>query len=380
VSSQLLRILLVEDDDDHAELVLGLLEDVRRPAIEAVRVKTVAQAVERLDTGPVDAVLLDQKLPDSDFWETVPRVVEAAPRLPILVLTSLNDLDLALEAVNQGAQDYLVKSELSADALLRALRYAIERKRYGAAAEQSRTVMGLFAHAVAHEIKAPLAAARLQMDLARAEMIDAGVAERARLHLEKAEEMVVRTAALIADLLSFGVVSAGKEPVAFRTIVQEALDELEPDIAATGAHIRVGDMPTLPADRTKLRQLFVNLFANALKYRREGVPPEIVVSAEPEGAEAWRFSVADSGVGMETEDLERVFGLFQRGRDPSRPGSGLGLALCRQIVEGHGGNIWAESQPGAGTAIRFTLPSSPGTPAAVATGVEELDESLEGIG
>jgi signal transduction histidine kinase len=135
-------------------------------------------------------------------------------------------------------------------------------------------------------------------------------------------------------------------------------------------------MPTLLADRTKVRQLFVNLFANALKYAREGERPQILVTSEAEGPDTWRFSVMDRGVGLAAEDLERVFGLFQRGRDPgSQQGSGLGLALCRQIVEGHGGRIWAESQPGSGMTIRFTLPTIASAQTTVATGVEELGAS-----
>ena len=363
---------MVEDDDDHAELVLSLLDDVRSPRIEAVRASSVGEAIDMLAADRADAVLLDQKLPDSDFWETVPRVVEAAPRLPILVLTSLNDLDLALEAVNQGAQDYLVKSELTADGLVRALRYAIERKRYAAAAEQSRTLMGLFAHAVAHEIKAPLAAARLQLDLARTSVEEGDVSGQARHHLARAEEMVVRTTALIADLLRFEVVSTGNEPVAVGPILQEALEELEPDLAATAARVEAGAMPTLPADRTKLRQLFVNLLANALKYRDESRETTVRILAQASGPEGWTFGVFDNGIGMNPEDVDRVFGLFQRAHDQERyPGSGLGLALCRQIVEGHGGRIWAESERGSGTTIWFTLPGVGGGATAVATGVVE---------
>ena len=367
-----LRVLVVEDDDDHAEIVLGLLEDVRRPRVNAVRARSLAQALSMLAANRADAVLLDQKLPDSDFWETVPRVVEAAPRLPILVLTSLNDLDLALDAVNQGAQDYLVKSELNADGLVRALRYAIERKRHSAAAEQSRTVMTLFAHAVAHEIKSPLAAARLQIDLARGVVEDAGGPAHALVHLERAEDMVVRTTALIADLLRFGVVEAGSEPIHLGPVLQEAIDELEPDILVTGAQISVGPMPTIPGDKTKLRQLFANLLANALKYRRQHDPPHVRVESAADGTGGWSFSVSDDGIGMGTADLDRVFGLFQRGHDPQQyPGSGLGLALCRQIVEGHGGMIWAESEAGGGTTIRFSLPGSHTPAAAVVTSVED---------
>jgi signal transduction histidine kinase len=275
----------------------------------------------------------------------------------VLVLTSLNDLDLALEAVNQGAQDYLVKSELTPDGLLRALRYAVERKRYAAAAELNRATMALFAHAVAHEIKTPLGAARLHLSLAQQEGADAGVPEKVAHHLGRAEEMVVRAGEVIRELQEFGGARPGSDPVDLAGVVREALEELEPDLRQAGARVEVGALPTLPADRTRMRQLFVNLLTNALKYRAEGRAVRVRVAADREGA-SWRVAVADNGAGMRPEDAERVFGLFQRAHDPERyPGTGLGLALCRRIVEAHGGRIWAESRLGVGTTVQFTLPA-----------------------
>lgn len=132
-----LRVLLVEDDDNHADLVAAYLEEATNPAVALVRVGTVGEAVEALQTGqevPFGAILTDQQLPDSDFRETVTRVVEAASGAagapPVVALTSIGDLGVALDAIAQGAQDYVVKADMSTEVLQRALRYAVERARH----------------------------------------------------------------------------------------------------------------------------------------------------------------------------------------------------------------------------------------------------------
>ena len=374
-----LRVLLIEDDDDHAELIEGVLAAPARTLVTTDRAATLGEALNRLLVGRYDAVLLDQKLPDSQFWESVPRVVQAAPRLPVIVLTSLNDLDLALDAVNQGAQDYLVKSELTPDGLLRALRYAIERKRYVAAAEESRATMALFAHAVAHEIKTPLGAARLHLTLARQEGADIGLPAQLDHHLDRAEEMVVRSGDVIRGLLAFGdAARPGTDLVDVGVVVREALEELEADLRDAGARVETAALPVVSADRTRLRQLFVNLLTNALKYRAGERPLVVQIHADRDDA-GWAFAVRDNGMGMEPDAVERVFGLFQRAHDPDLfPGIGLGLALCRQIVETQGGRIWAESESGTGTIVLFTLPHA-GQLAPEELLAEDADEGVLGV-
>jgi signal transduction histidine kinase len=115
-------------------------------------------------------------------------------------------------------------------------------------------------------------------------------------------------------------------------------------------------MPTLYADRRQLDQLFRNLFSNALKFRGKAMPEiRVTASEEPEG---WHFVVSDNGIGIEPGSLERIFGMFQRLHTADEyPGTGIGLAICQSIVERHGGRIWAESTPGSGTSIHFTIAS-----------------------
>jgi light-regulated signal transduction histidine kinase (bacteriophytochrome) len=118
-------------------------------------------------------------------------------------------------------------------------------------------------------------------------------------------------------------------------------------------------LPTLIADRVQLGQVFQNLIANAIKFRREGVAPHVHVSARREGEE-WVLSVADNGIGIHPQQTQWLFQIFQRlHTDEEYPGLGIGLALCKRIVERHGGRIWVESVPGEGSTFLFTLPVAP---------------------
>jgi signal transduction histidine kinase len=114
-------------------------------------------------------------------------------------------------------------------------------------------------------------------------------------------------------------------------------------------------LPVIVGDGAQLAQLFQNLIANAIKFRR-GQPPHIRIDAQADG-KAWRFSVQDNGIGIAPEYFDRIFVMFQRLHTRGAyPGTGIGLALCKRIVEHHGGRIWVESEPGKGSTFKFTLP------------------------
>jgi len=167
-----------------------------------------------------------------------------------------------------------------------------------------------------------------------------------------------RMQALINDLLAFSRVGTKAKPFAptdCNAIVRTALMDLQMAIEECGAQIEVGQLPTVMGDATQLPQLFRNLLSNAIKFRRD-VPPRIQVRAEPSGT-AWRFAVSDNGIGIAAEYFERIFIIFQRLHARSRyAGTGIGLAICRKIVERHGGQIEVQSTPGEGTTFAFTLP------------------------
>jgi signal transduction histidine kinase len=170
-----------------------------------------------------------------------------------------------------------------------------------------------------------------------------------------------RLRTLIDDLLSFSRFEGREqrtERVGAETLLAEALSQLEAAIEESGAAVTHSSLPEIEADPSLIIQLFQNLITNAIKFRGPE-PPRIHVSAREEGRE-WAFSVRDNGIGVDPAEAESIFTMFKR-LHPEIPGSGIGLALCRKIVERHGGRIWVEAAPGGGSTFSFTLPAS-GTP------------------
>lgn len=171
---------------------------------------------------------------------------------------------------------------------------------------------------------------------------------------------VIRMQQLINDLLSYARVGKqGKhfEPTNCETVLADTLVDLQAAVKESNARITHDPLPTVMADAPQLRQVFQNLIGNAIKFR-SSAPLHIHVSAVRQGAE-WVFSVRDNGIGIDTEYAERIFVIFQRlhSREQYR-GTGIGLAICKKIVERHGGRIWVEGQPGQGSTFYFTIPAT----------------------
>jgi light-regulated signal transduction histidine kinase (bacteriophytochrome) len=173
-----------------------------------------------------------------------------------------------------------------------------------------------------------------------------------------------RMQTLINDLLALSRVGTqGKpfQPVDVGAVARRAVRWLGPALEESGGAVDVGALPTVSGDAGQLEQVFQNLIANALKFRRPGAPPQVSVSAErrraPNGHE-WLFAVRDNGIGFEQQFAEQIFVVFQRLHTRADyAGTGVGLAICKKVVERHGGTIRAESEPNVGTTFYFTLPA-----------------------
>jgi light-regulated signal transduction histidine kinase (bacteriophytochrome) len=139
-------------------------------------------------------------------------------------------------------------------------------------------------------------------------------------------------------------------------VIQKVKDNLSVSIEQTGAIIKCDDLPVVVADSLQMVQLFQNLIANAMKFRDPETTPEIYISWRNQGGD-YQFSVKDNGIGMDSRYLNKIFGMFSRlNAKTEYPGTGIGLAICKKIVEHHGGVIWAESQLGKGSEMCFLLP------------------------
>ncbi|GAA3577461.1 hypothetical protein GCM10022419_068390 [Nonomuraea rosea] len=217
-----------------------------------------------------------------------------------------------------------------------------------------------FAYVASHDLQEPLrkvASFTQMLEQRYGPQLD----ERAKQYIHYAVDGAKRMQLLINDLLDFsrvGRVTGEKSAVESGAALDTALENLSATIEDTGTTVTRDDLPAVTANRLQLTQLFQNLIENAVKFRSEE-PPRIHIGAVRAGA-MWEFSCADNGIGVEQKYADRIFLIFQRlhPRDVY-PGTGIGLALCRKIVEYHGGQLWLDgSTPGQGATFRWTLPAA----------------------
>ena len=223
--------------------------------------------------------------------------------------------------------------------------------------ERSNKELEQFAYVASHDLQEPLRMISSYTQLL-AQRYGSQLDEKARRYVNYTVDGVIRMQALINDLLAYSRAGTRGRPLAAtdtHAVLGEAIRNLAAMIAESRAIITNDDLPTVRADATQLVLVFQNLLANAIKFRRDE-PPRVHVSAQDRGPE-WVFAVKDGGIGIEPQHAERVFVIFQRLHTRTEyPGTGIGLAVCKRIVERHGGKIWFESKPGHGTTFFFTLP------------------------
>ncbi|MGW5705122.1 sensor histidine kinase [Amycolatopsis japonica] len=225
--------------------------------------------------------------------------------------------------------------------------------------ERSNSDLEQFAYVASHDLQEPLRKVASFCQLLQ-KRYQGKLDERGDQYIGFAVDGAKRMQALINDLLAFSRV--GRRPgesvlLESGDLLDAALGNLEDAVAESGARVTHGELPAVRGEKSLLTAVFQNLVGNAIKFRGEE-PPEIEISAERDG-EDWRFSVTDNGIGISDEYAERIFVIFQRlhGRG-EYPGTGIGLALCRKIVEHHGGRIWLDTSVPSGTRFCFTLPAT----------------------
>ena len=225
--------------------------------------------------------------------------------------------------------------------------------------ERSNQELEHFAYVASHDLQEPLRMVASYTQLLE-QHFSGQLDDKARKYIHYAVDGAVRMQTLINDLLAYSRVGRrGKppEPIDAHAVLGEAIRNLATAIEESHAVVTNHDLPTVWADASQLVLVFQNLLANAIKFRRAELP-RIHVSARREG-DAWLFAVKDNGIGIEAQYAERVFVIFQRLHTRAEyPGTGIGLAICKRIVERHGGRIWFKSSPGNGTTFFFTIPAN----------------------
>jgi signal transduction histidine kinase len=369
-----LRVLMVEDNPADVELVLLTL---RRDGFEVSG--DVAQTVEeftlRIQTIGYDLILADYNLP---LWSGI-EAVEVLRRenldVPLIVVTGYLGEENAVECVKQGATDCVLKDHLAR--LPTSIRRALEEKRLrdqrskfekelaSKVVELARSNEELeqFAYVASHDLQEPLRMIANYTQLL-AERYRGQLDEQADKYIGYSVDGAVRMQALIRDLLKFS--RAGKAEIEPRTtecraVVEQALKNLQAAVQESGAVVKWSGLPVVLADAAQLTQVFQNLIANAIKFHGEETPL-IQIDAEKKDHE-WVLTVSDNGIGIPAESWQDIFIIFRRLHTRTEyAGNGIGLSICKKIIERHGGKIWIEAQAKPGCRFKFTLPSEPSPP------------------
>lgn len=359
MTGESIRILYIEDDEDHAILFMEMLSAIDSISSVVTHKRNLQAGIEALSRQEFDVVILDLGLPESRGLETLSRFLNYGAHLPIVVLTTSDDLQLSVAAIKAGAQDFLVKSEISANAIARSIRYAIER--FGILNElaEKNENLNTFATAASHDLKTPLRNISLTIDFFRADHGDELTTD-GHDALDKIQTSVSRLHSLVDSLMEFtkaGAKLSASGTFPMKTAVEEAVTLLATQIQTSRARITMDEhFPDVQGNYRLLVRVFQNLIDNAIKYAGGGKSPEIHVGAK-ETAGEFVFSVADKGIGLEEQYFEKIFEPLKRLHNQQKyPGSGIGLAVCKRIVTSHGGRIWVESAPDRGSTFYFTLP------------------------
>ena len=226
--------------------------------------------------------------------------------------------------------------------------------------ERSNQALQDFASIASHDMQEPLRKV-ISFGKRVKEKYSDSLGEDGNDYLERMLKATDRMQTLLKSLLEYSRVTTRAEPfreVELAAIVEEVISDLEVSLEKTGGEVRVGELPVIEADPTQMRQLFQNLIGNGLKFHKEGERPLIQVRGTTDGNGMLEIAFEDNGIGFEEKNLERIFAPFQRlhGRSSQYEGAGMGLAICRKIVERHGGSITARSEPGKGSTFMVSLP------------------------
>ncbi|MBL4851867.1 MAG: response regulator [Gammaproteobacteria bacterium] len=370
MNSPVLNILLVEDDSGDADYLQDIISDAPGVSVNITISDRLENALRALAETDFDTVLLDLNLPDSNGIETFKKIHEPNKNTPVIVLTGLNDESTALKCMQEGAQDYLDKTGLSCSLLMRTIRHSIERQRLLQVVDQMRKKdtqrKDAFISHISHELRSPMASIYQFSSL----LLDGAAGD---INEEQTEflEIIMRNSKqlrkMIDDLLEMSRADTGKlsfEPrhTDLGAVFDESINALSPASADKGINLLVdidSNLPAVFADPVRVRQILTNLIDNANKFTPAGGAITVKAQIHANEPDNVLISISDTGEGIQPENAKKIFDrLYQQ--DPSidtgLSGLGLGLHICKELVDYHGGRIWVDSEEGEGSNFYFTLP------------------------
>ncbi len=381
-----MNILLVEDSLAEARLLQEFLKHSKLKNCHVVHVKRLEEALQQLKPAShsYDVILLDLSLPDSQGLDSLKPLIYNAPQLPIVVLTNTNDEELALEAVRQGAQDYLLKRHVNTEVLVRSLQYAIERKQAIETLRQEYETLesqvefqtaellkakeqnqrrSEFVSMMSHDFRNPLCTILLSTELLK-NSDQKLTSEQKRAIFQRIRAAGNNMVQLLDEVILVGKGELDQlqcipEPLNLVRFCQQLVENVQ-QIASTRHQISFTvqeDVSETLWDEHLLRHILSNLLMNAVKYSPNGGIIRLDITVKNHNNHQVYFQVQDQGIGIPTEDQQRLFQAFQRGSNVGEiEGTGLGLAIVQRCVEACNGHVSFQSNPGEGTTFTVILP------------------------
>jgi len=367
--SRAVSILIVEDGEVDREMYRRLLKKQADLDFEITETETYVEATRMLqERRAFDCYVVDYQLPDADGMAFVRDVLsrndgQASPA--IVMVTGQGSEEIAVEALKLGVSDYLTKKSIAEGVFVQPLKNAIEKARlrtelrhYREALERSYKDMSDFAHTASHDLKAPLRRISAYCDMLSEDATprlndeDKAILSRMTINAHRMQK-------LIDKLLAYSKVTTQQEDrceVDLNRIVRDVIEETTHEEIKNPGEITAGELPQVHAYPEKIRQVLINLVTNAQKYRDPARPLKVHIDGM-DVTDHLLISVADNGMGIPAEYHQAIFQDFKRLHNQDDiEGTGLGLTICRRIVQMHGGDIWVESEPGKGSTFYFTLP------------------------
>ena len=381
MNDQQLRVLLVEDNPGDARLIQEQLNESKLAFVDLKHAKTLAEAMQYLGTQTIDAIILDLSLPDSVGLETLSMIQAQVAQIPVIVLTGLDDEQLGLKAIQQGAQDYLVKGQADGLLITRAVRYAMERMDHQVALSEANSFLatanlelreaqerllraeklatiGELSAAIAHEIRNPLGTIKNAVYYIADQLQGSQLLEDNLVisqFLEIMDEEVKRADQTITDLMDFSRTNPRPSDLSatqLEPILDSALSSTE-----TNGHVKIvkqlpESLPPVVVDGAEMVRAFANLIRNATEAMPDGGTLTINARSSDNAVE---IQFTDTGCGMPEDHLSKVF-------DPlftTKPrGMGLGLAIVSSIIERHSSSIHVVSEENKGTTFSVQVPAA----------------------
>ena len=391
------KILLIEDNPFDIRLIKEMMKDFTAFNYTLVTAETLKEGCKQVKENNIILILLDLNLPDSTGKQTFNTLIDCAKNIPVVLLTGLQDMELSFALIKEGAQDYISKQDLNSNLLSKTIQYGIERdkqlKKIREISEELKQMNAELNISIAQRqlseeslLKSERNLVQLNNDknlfisilshdlrthfynlLGLSEMLTDGIPKLKAVEIENAAKNIHETTniayKLLEDILMWAKTQQGRIPfrprsLSFEAVCNDTIKALKPNAASKNIYITCSGVHNLNiiADIDMLETVMRNLVSNAIKFtNNNGVVNISALQSESKIT----ISVSDNGIGIPPENMSKLFdisvALTTKGTAKEK-GSGLGLLICKDFVEKHGGELWVESEAGRGSDFRFTLP------------------------